>query len=86
MTSATKSRRRCQLFCVLWVRRNFYVTEYFADFDHWDVCGGLLLAPKLMGLTVLAAAILGVVLAIVLTAPLGAFAMDLSYKKPLKKE
>ena len=26
-------------FCVLWVRRNFYVTEYFADFDGWDVYG-----------------------------------------------
>ena len=45
-----------------------------------------MLAPKLMGLTVLAAAILGAVLAIVLTAPLGAFAMDLSYKRLLKKE
>ena len=32
-------RRRCQLFCVLWVRRNVYVSECFADFDGWDVYG-----------------------------------------------
>ena len=94
MTSATKSRRRCQLFCVLWVRRNFYVTEYFADFDRWYVhgvalsevqaaIGGIPLALGFAcGDTVLTVA----VLAIVLTAPLGAFAMDLSYKRLLKKE
>lgn len=42
----------------------------------------ILLAPRFMGMSVLEAA----VLAIVLTAPLGAFAIDLTYKKLLAKE
>ena len=51
-----------------------------------EILAFLLLAPSILGITRIEAAVMGAVLAILITAPLGALGIDLTYRKLLKKD